>query len=333
MKTIVLSEKLLRLIRHDEVVKMEIRTFKGEDIDKIVNCWNVALPHDKVTKEEIIKKMLLDCNFRADGFFIACSGDDVVGFVNCVYRRVPIDAYSGLEDNNGWISAFAIKDDKNFAEIGDALLNAAEDYFKAHSIIEISTGYYPVYFYQGVSKEHCEKYITLFESKGYKCIPSLARELYLTEFCEDANIEQKREILEKEGIYTGPMQDKYILSLIDSQEPFNNISMAFEFKSRLAELDYERIRIAAKDGKVIGVCVFGDPYGSKERFGPFSVDASYQGKGIGKVLLNDCLSAMKERGLEKAWMQWTPLQGAADTLYKRVGFKVTKTYITFSKNI
>lgn len=312
---------------------MKIRNFMGEDIDKIVNCWNAALPHDKVTKEEIIKKMLLDCNFSADGFFIACSGDDVVGFVNCVYRRVPIDAYSGLEENNGWISAFAVNDDEHFVEIGSALICEAEKYFESHGKHEISTGYYPVYFYQGVSKEHCEKYISLFESKGYRSIPSLARELYLSEFCEDANIEQKRENLAKEGIYTGPIQDKYILSLIDSQEPFNNISMAFEFKSRLAELDYERIRIAAKDGKVIGACVFGDPYGSKERFGPFCVDASYQGKGIGKVLLNDCLSAMKNRGLTKAWMQWTPLQGAADTLYKRVGFKVNKTYITFSKNI
>ena len=136
---------------------MKIRNFMGEDIDKIVNCWNAALPHDKVTKEEIIKKMLLDCNFSADGFFIACSGDDVVGFVNCVYRRVPIDAYSGLEENNGWISAFAVNDDEHFAEIGSALICEAEKYFESHGKYEISTGYYPVYFYQGVSKEHCEK--------------------------------------------------------------------------------------------------------------------------------------------------------------------------------
>ena len=52
---------------------MEIRTFRGDDIDKVVNCWNSALPHDRVTKEEIIKKMLLDCNFCAEGFFCVVS--------------------------------------------------------------------------------------------------------------------------------------------------------------------------------------------------------------------------------------------------------------------
>lgn len=312
---------------------MEIRTFKCNDIDKIVECWNISLPHDKVTKNELIKKMLLDNNFLSDGFFVACENDDVLGFINCIYRLVPIDAHSGLEENNGWISAFAIKDSQNFEQIGKKLIDAAEKYFMSHNKCYISTGYYPVYFYQGVSKEHCENYIRLFNDLKYNCVPSLARNLYLDNYNVPANIEQKRENLAKEEIYIGPMKDEYILSLIDSQEPFNNISMAFEFKSRLAELDYERIRIAAKDGKVIGVCVFGDPYGSKERFGPFSVDEKYQGKGIGSVLLHDCLGEMKKRQLNKAWMQWTPLQGAADFLYKKAGFEVTKTYITFSKKL
>ena len=315
---------------------MRIRTFRAEDINAVVDCWNAALSHDTVTREEFIKKMLLDSNFVAEGFFIVHDDSDfdsVLGFVNCVYRRVPIDAYSGLEDDNGWISAFAVNDCTRFQEIGNMLIDEAEKYFAEFGKKNISTGYYPVYFYQGVSEEHCKKYISLFESRGYRCTPSLARELYLSTYVSPCDIMQKKKSLEEESIYIGSMEDKYILSLIDSQEPFNNISMAFEFKSRLAELDYGRIRIAAKNGKVIGVCVFGDPYGSTERFGPFSVDSNYQGKGIGKVLLDDCLTEMKNRNLQKAWMQWTPLQGAADSLYKKAGFKITKTYITFSKNI
>lgn len=36
-------------------------------------------------------------------------------------------------------------------------------------------------------------------------------------------------------------------------------------------MDFNRIRIAAKDGKVIGACVFNDPDSEPERFDPFGV--------------------------------------------------------------
>ena len=42
---------------------------------------------------------------------------------------------------------------------------------------------------------------------------------------------------------------------------------------------------------------------------------------------------MKKRGLSGAWMQWTPTEGAADAMYKKIGFRQTKIYVTFYKKI
>lgn len=310
---------------------MTVRNFKGDDVIKLVDCFNSALPHNTIDKDQFIKKVLLEENFDPDGLFIVENDGRISGFVCCVYRKVPIDAYTPIAPTEGWISAFAVNEKESFFEIGNALLDSAENYFAMHKKSIISTGYYPLYLFQGVSEEHCPEYIELFEKRGYSCSRSIARRLELENYIAPQNIAAKKEKLESLGIYVGAIKDEHVCSLVDCREGFNSASSAYEFKLRLLDLDYERIRIAAKDGHVIGVCVFGDPYGSAERFGPFAVSKEYQGMGIGSVLMNECLSEMKKRGLSGAWMQWTPTSGAADAMYKKIGFKQTKTYVTFYK--
>ena len=310
---------------------MLIRSFRGDDAEALLLCWNNARSHDAVTRECFIKKLLLDVNFDAEGLLIAEEAGKILGFVNCVFRRVPMDAHSAINPREGWISAFAVDAPDGFEQVGNALMDAAESYFKTHGKTVISTGYYPLYLYQGMTLEYDGAYLPLFDQRGYSRALSLARELTLSEYTTPTDLESRRARLKENGIYTGAMEDKYIASLMDSREEFNSPSGAYEFKLRLLELDYGRIRIAAKDGHVIGVCVFGDPYDSPCRFGPFVVSPAYQGQGIGSVMLHDCLTEMKARGLERAWMQWTPRSGAAFAMYGKLGFRITKTYVTFSK--
>ena len=145
-------------------------------------------------------------------------------------------------------------------------------------------------------------------------------------------VEKKKE-LAKEGIYVGEMKDEYLLSLVNPDPSFAKPTWVYEFRNRLADLDYARIRIAAKDGKIIGCCVFGDPNGSPERFGPFGVNEDMRGKGLGTLLLNDCFLEMKKRGLHSAWAQWTPAQGPASILYDHYGFYKRNSYYMFEKEL
>lgn len=312
---------------------MIIRNFKGSDIGALISCFNSALPHDATSREQFIRKVFLEENFDPDGLFIAEENGRILGFVCCVYRKVPIDAHTQINPTEGWISAFAIDEKERFFEIGDTLIDSAEEYFVRHGKTTVSTGYYPLYLFQGVSEEHCPEYIKLFQKRGYSCARSVARRLELANYELPEDISEKKKKLEQLGIYIGAMKDEYVCSLVDSRESFITASSAFEFKLRLLDLDYERFHIAAKDGRVIGVCVSGDPYGSAERFGPFVVSKEYRGLGIGSVLMNECLAEMKKRGLSGAWMQWTPTEGAADSLYKKIGFRQTKVYDTFYKRI
>ena len=305
---------------------MLIRNIKSTDIVQIVELWNEALPHEVIDKNQFVKKVLLEPNFSEKGFFVAEENGDLVGFLNApCYRKKTV--------TTGHISILAIRDRARVSEIGTLLLDAAEAYHRENGKTHISTGYAPIYFTQGVEKDLCPEYVALYRSRGYEEKESLKRVCDLSRFTYPEQSRIRKAELAKEGIYIGEMKDEYILSLIDPSRPFAKPTWTFEFKQRLADMDYARIRIAAKDGEVIGCCVFGDPTGSPERFGPFGVNSDLQGKGIGKILLHDCFQEMKKRGLQCAWAQWTPVQGAAQNIYDRYGFTKRNSYYMFEKDL
>lgn len=315
---------------------MTIRTYKGTDAYEIPKLWNRALVNDQASRELIMKKLLMDVNFVPAGFFVAEENGKMMGFLNVVFRHTIFNRGADLEPDVGYINAFAVDPDANLDEIGGSLIAAAEDYLRKNGRHHVNMGYYPVYFTQGINEVSNADYVRLFASHGYTGYRSYGMDLDLTAYRAPENIEKKRNKLEREGFYIGPLTDAYLVSFLDVDQPFNNPSWSFEFRERLIrDLDYGRIRIAAKDGRVVGACAFGDPIGSMERFGPFGVDEALQGQGIGTVLLADALTEMKNRMLHCAWMQWTSGigSGAAGTVYQKAGFRETKRYITFSKDL
>ena len=305
---------------------MIIRNLTDTDIADVISLWNSALPHEAIDKKAFLKKLLLDPNFSPNGFFIAEENNKMLGFVNCPYFKNP-----SIE--TGFISILAIKDRSRVLEIGNILLDKAEEYIRSKGKKRISTGYTPLYFTQGVEKDLCPEYAELYRSRGYSEKESFKRVCDLSGYVYPEKCHAKKEALAKEGIYVGEMKDEYLLSLTHPHPSFAKPGWSFEFKNRLAELDYARVRIAAKDGKIIGCCVFGDPNGSPERFGPFGVDEDMRGKGLGTLLLNDCFFEMKKRGLQSAWAQWTPGEGPASILYDHYGFEKRNSYLLFDKNL
>ena len=104
---------------------MIIRNFKGSDIGALISCFNSALPHDATSREQFIRKVFLEENFDPDGLFIAEENGRILGFVCCVYRKVPIDAHTQINPTEGWISAFAIDEKERFFEMDDVRYIAA----------------------------------------------------------------------------------------------------------------------------------------------------------------------------------------------------------------
>lgn len=187
---------------------------------------------------------------------------------------------------------------------------------------------------QGFLDGYDNEYIDLFRSHGFKESRSYKRCIDLPSYNLPSDFKERKEKLEKDGVYIGPLTYEYISQFLSPELDYSGDSWAWEFRTRLsAKLDLETARVAVWEGKVIGGCIFSDPNSDEGRFGPLGISPSCRGRGIGSLLFADCLNTMKGRGIKTAWAQWTPSSGPAHTLYEKAGFRTTDCIVSFIKEI
>lgn len=299
-----------------------ITNFKDQWLNEYFEIYTSAHSAEPVSFQRFLRNTVLLKDFDENSFFTAVEDGVPVGFI-----------YAPQRDGTGFITMLSVKSGYDIAGIGGMLLDRALEYHEAAGLKSLTTGYFPIYINQGHADGETD-YVQLFMDRGFRETESVSRKLMLSEREHYGNIEEIRERLKGEGIYVGELRPEYVRSFLDPNAPFSSESWAFEFRSRLEnKLDFTSVHVAAVDGKVIGACIFSDPNSDDMRFGPYGVNPEYQGRGIGKVLLEDTLSEMERRGLEYAWMQWTPKSGAASFLYEKFGFRILQNYMTFFKKI
>lgn len=306
---------------------MMIRPYRGSDIPQIIALWNEQMPLDPITEKAFVKNILLDLNFDPENFLVACLGDEILGFVYTVVRRIPVDTGGSMDADRGWICAIALREGN--PAIGRPLLQQAETRInRDHPRRIFACSYTPNYFYQGINSQYAN-YLQLFQESGYtECERSVSMSLELDSYRTPDGIEALRQKLEQEGIRFQDLTAEHIPSWLTFQKP----SWTHRFRRLLLETgQFGNITVAVKDGEVIGCNIFGDPYSDEGRFGPFGVRADFQSRGIGKVLLDDCMRKMKARGIPVAWMQWATAAEYVVDLYRKFGFRIMNTYITFTK--
>ena len=309
---------------------MTIRTFQGTDIPQILAIWNRTMPRNPINRQGFVKNFLLDHNFNDKGFFIAEEAGEILGYCYAIIRVYPADVGADMNEDMGYINAIGLKYEKDIlGGLGLTLIRAAENYIRTFGNRQIHMSHYtPNYIYQGINTEYTA-YLALFREAGYtEAARNQSIAIDLLTYQRPESIEQLKKQREAEGFRFTDMKDEYILPLFRYAQPGWN----HRFRRILNEtMDYEKFNLIIYQGRVIGVNVFGDPYSCEERFGPFSVSQEFRGKGLGQILLHECLTKMKERGLQKAWAQSTPIATAATHVYPKAGFVSTGDYVIFKK--
>lgn len=311
---------------------MNIRNFRGTDLDAIIKIWNRTMPYNPMHRTAFVKNFLLDHNFNDEGFFVAEENGEILGYIYAIIRRFPVDVGAPIDENKGYINAIGLKYEKDIlGGLGCTLIKTAENYIQSHGkqMVHMS-GYTPNYIYQGINVLYPD-YISLFQQAGYEeSGRNISISIDLLKYVRPADIDEVKATREVEGFVFTDMKDEYILETFKYASP----SFGHRFRRILQEtMDYEKFKLVVYNGKVVGINVFGDPYSCEERFGPFSVAAEFRGKGLGKILLHDCLTEMKNRGLQKAWAQSTPMNSTATFLYAKTGFQRTGEYVIFKKGL
>lgn len=309
--------------------EVRLRPYRGSDVRGIVEVWNRAMPQDPIDLGRWSKMVLCDPNFDPRGLWVAAVDGEVVGFALAICRRIPLFG-SDLETERGWITAFGVAPQWRRRGIGSALLAAAERFVQEQGRKEVLVSpYAPNYFWPGVDPKAYPEAVELLERRGYETLYSpVAMDKNLVGFFVPPEVEALEAQRTREGYRFGPLAYEYLHDVIAfAEEAFNpdwGRAIRDAIKSGVP-LDQCWIALSG-EGRVVGFALFGGYDGILERFGPFGVDPSQRGKGLGKILLYRSLEAMRAKGAHGAWFLWTGEATAAGQLYLKAGFAITRSF-------
>ena len=310
-----------------------IRTFQNNDVQNVIQLWNATKQEPFMDTRFFLKNILLDMNFDEKGFFIAEKDGKSVGFCQAIVRRYPVDVGAPAQDECGYINMLVCLSPQDLlGELGQELLRNAETYIRSQGKKEIRVATYsPNYIHPGISVRNVHA-LSLLQNSGYvHSYETRAIKADLSTFAPIPDLEKLQKEREQEGFIFTRLTDNYVLPLLH----FNVVhGWIHRYRRLLNEtLDYEKFRLILHGEKLVGVAVYGDPYSDEGRFGPFGIDAEYQGKGLGKILLYNTLTSMKEHGICYAWAQSTPCFGAGARVYEKLGFVETDRFIAMAKKL
>ncbi len=305
-----------------------VQPFRGEEEDKIVNLWNRCLTRDPITIDIFRRKILLDENFDPRGCLVARTDSQIVGFSLAIRRKHPYFG-AGMEIGKGWITSFFVHPEFRRRDIGRKLINAAEDFLKSCKVDEVYvSSYTPNYFVPGVDIDAYVESYELLKELGYRKHEraySMGRSLL--DFDYSAEADEVCNLLDSQGIEIIKFEPKYIAGLLDF--------LSVNYPGDLFRVALERLRkdpntdqiiVAVQNGRVVGFSHYED-----EHFGPFAIDQSLTGMGIGTCLYYRTALLMKEKGKRNLWLAWT--SGHAKDFYYKRGLRVTRRYEIMRKEL
>jgi len=308
------------------------RHFESSDFFPVLDFFNKYGVANTVTERMWKRMVLLDPNFDPRWFIIAEKDSALTGMIYVIRRLVPIDTGGDLDAEKAWINAFAVLPE--YVEtLGHELIRKAEELARSANVTTlVATSYTPNYFTQGIDVINFPAYARLFDEMGYTLAEkSNSMRLELDEYQPTDRSAEEKEALAKEGIHFEVLSSEKLLALFEYMHQYSTPGWTCRIRKLLMDDDsYERVHLALHGDKVIGFNIHGDPDSDIHRFGPYSVSSDYRGKGIGRVLLEECLMDMKRSGLDHVWFQWAS-GDRAPVLYRKIGFKVTGEYNTYKK--
>lgn len=316
------------------MVAINYRHYESGDEAAIVSLWNECLHRDPITPLRFRNMVLLDVNFDPAGLRLAFEGDRLVGAVYSVRRQTPMHG-TELEPENGWITFFFVAADKRRGGIGTRLMQEAFAFLTGLGRKHVFfSSYAPNYFVPGVDEDSYPEGYAFLQKLGFGRLYSpVAMDYSLVSYAVPEDIKALKREREKEGYTFGLAQDRDLVEVIRfATDAFNPDWGRAIREGLLRGLSLGAIHVAREHGRLVGFCMHGGYEGIRERFGPFGVDPSQQGKGLGKILLHDCLANMRAQGLHGAWFLWTGETTTAGHLYKKLGFAVTRRFHVCKKS-
>lgn len=308
-------------------VAVNIRPYRPADEPAVLAIWNECLYRDMVAPDRYRNMVTLDPNV-ADGYLVAEEGGQVVGFLLGLVRRVPMEGL-GLQEDRGWITAMAVRPDRQRQGIGSRLLAASLDWFRAQGrrLVQVSP-YVPNYFMPGPDIDAYPGGVRLLEKYGFARVgEAAAMSVKLYDLRTPPEVRELEARLAAEGVRVEYLTEGRVGALMAFLAQNFPGDWHLLIRSRILRRDpLDEIQVAVHGDQVVGFSQF-----EGERFGPFGVAGAYRGKRIGTLLFYKAVERMKGKLRRHLWLAWTG--GDAQRFYERQGLTVDRRHWLMAKEL
>jgi mycothiol synthase len=297
-----------------------IRPYATNDEEGLLSAWNEAMWADPISATRWRSTYLLDPNFTPEECLVAedTRTGAIAGFALGFSDK-------RRESNDAWIVGFGVREASRRQGIGSALLGRLIETWRTAGIATIHVGpYIPSYLTPGVDIAAYADALPFLASLGaVEGARPVSMKASLTNYRVRENVRPLTEALASAGIEVRPATERDILPLIAFMEEHfphwtGDARRALGYLVN-GEHGMATLHVATDNGAIIGYAQT-----HLERFGPFGVDESYRGRGIGAVLLSRALTAMRAQGYHSAWFLWTSDRTAK--LYGEHGFEEARRF-------
>lgn len=301
---------------------MNIVSFSEELLIPVAKLCRQNMPLDRIPDFLLREKTFGDSDYNPEITLVAYdeNSSEPIAFIQGLIRI-------RKDGTVGYIKLLCV--DSNYRRKGIAreLYQRLEDFFIANNVPLVRVyESYPNYFMPGIDPFYTEA-VCFFERMKFKKFndtSNLAADLTSQTFDVEAELNR----LIKEGI------ECYRPSFDEKEEILGWV--AEEFYGWIPEVtasfkdDEVSLFIARINGKIAAFSAYEVNNIGTGWFGPMGTDSKLRGKGVGGVLLLQCLRAMKEVGFVKAIIPWV---GAIPFYMHYVNSRVERVFWRYEKKL
>jgi mycothiol synthase len=317
-------------------VTISSRPYAGGDEAELVRLWIRSVWKDSMNSRRFRDLFLLDANFDPEGLRIAEAGGRLIGAAYAVRRRLPLKG-TDLEPDSGWITWFFVDPSWRRMGIAERLVGECLAFLAAKGRkAALFASYTPNYVVPGLDGEAYPEAALLLAKLGFaRQYQAVAMDFDMLGYRYPEEIAALKERREAEGFSFRDASDADAVELVRfADEGFNPDWARAAREGAFRGIPADQIAVCRDPaGALCGFAMFGAYEGLLERFGPFGVDESRRGLGLGKILLHECLRRQKAIGVHGSWFLWTSESDAAGSLYLKTGYRITRRFDILKKNL
>ncbi|MBZ2197415.1 GNAT family N-acetyltransferase [Occultella gossypii] len=313
-----------------KVIPLQVtyRAHRPGDAARLAELTTVAMPRDAVSEDWFTHTVLLDPNFDPDGLIVAV--DEATGQAQGFVYAVRAGRGIGPDPDGGWITIGCVRPDARRQGIGTELVRRAGAFLAGKGAHWVNYAAYPLaYFVPGLDTAAYPDAARLFERAGFRRLyTAAAMSLDLADYATPSDVLDLRAARVADGYAFAAARPDDLPEVISfaAQRLAPDWGEAVR-DSVLQHGRIDRVLLARHpEGPVVGFSTYGAYRGLRERFGPYGVDETSRGTGLGKVLLHETLTRMRAEGAQSAWFLWTGEDSPAGHLYLRSGFRITRRF-------